>query len=117
MPKRTMSVERHYTEGRHHPYGRSTDENADSSIRRHPSTESGNARGAFNSDRPQDPIDYHDVPYANDHANDWVRGRGEDATGKPSFDRGNSWRLGRERSLNWNSGSDPARLRKPVGET
>jgi hypothetical protein len=60
--------------------------------------------------------DRHDekAHYSND-ASSWVRGaRGEPtcnnetATNYPdgNFDRGNSWRLGREKSLNWNSGSD-----------
>ena len=101
MAKRTMSVEQHYTEGRHHPYGRNMDFDADRSIKREPSLEPKRG-GAFNRNDVQDPEDAHDnsrtARYDND-ASGWVRGaRGEPtgfdetATGKPSFDKGNAWR-------------------------
>jgi hypothetical protein len=32
-------------------------------------------------------------------ADDWVRGRGEDATGKPSFDRSNAYRTDRDTGM------------------
>jgi hypothetical protein len=116
MAKHRMTVDDHYSRGRTHPHGRVVDDGAENQIRRMPSTESGNSHGAWNRPDVQDPEDRLDAKYRNDHSDDWVRGRAEDATGKPGFDRGNSWRLGREKSLDWHSGSDPAILRKPVGE-
>jgi hypothetical protein len=35
---------------------------------------------------PQDPSNARAPGYRNDHGNDWVRGAGESATGKPNFD-------------------------------
>jgi hypothetical protein len=92
MAKHRMTVEEHYSVGRVHPRGRVVDEGAENSIQRSPSMETGNSRGAFNRNVNQDPENFHDRGYDNDHPNDWVRGRGEDATGKPAFDRQNAWR-------------------------
>jgi hypothetical protein len=49
--------------------------------------------GALRRNTPQDIEDRPDHSrgrYHNDHANDWVRGRGESGTGKPGFDFGGS---------------------------
>jgi hypothetical protein len=54
---------------------------------------------------PQAPEDQRAAHYHNDHPNDWVRGRGESATGKPGFDFGNSWRRANKGDT-WNSGTD-----------
>jgi hypothetical protein len=65
----------------------------------------------------QDPEDRHDNRssprgYDNDHRDDWARGGNEDATTKPGFDFGGSWRL-KDGGLNQHSGSDPATIRRP----
>jgi hypothetical protein len=73
--------------------------------------------GAFNKPDVQDPEDRHDNRssprgYDNDHRDDWVRGRDENATGKPGFDFGNSWRR-RDGGLDQRSGSDTQQQRRP----
>jgi hypothetical protein len=57
----------------------------------------------------QDPADRHASNYSNDvPANSWVR---SDGTKKPSFDKSGAWRM--KESNNWNSGHDPAVVRRP----
>jgi hypothetical protein len=123
MAKHRMTVEQHYTEGRHHPYGRNTDDDAERSIRRSPSMESASAKAAFNKNTNQDPEDKYDAGYLND-ASGWVRGAkgeptgfNETATNYPggNFDRGNSWRSPTKSIHSELSDTQP--LRKPVGET
>jgi hypothetical protein len=90
----------------HHLYDR---------YRSNPSMETGNTRGAFNKPDIQDPQNKHDTGYSNDvPANSWLR---SDGTRKPSFDRDNSWRKGREASLDWGSGSELAVIRSPGKNT
>jgi hypothetical protein len=128
MTKRTVSVDDLYG-GRHFPHGRVRD-GSSRRIECEPSFEpEQSGRGSeeilsrkgrvFNEVAVQDPEDRHDnsktARYDNDHPNDWVRGTGEDATTKPGFDFGNSWRL-RDGGLDQRSGSDPATFRRPVGE-
>jgi hypothetical protein len=60
----------------------------------------------------QAPEDRHAPNYNNDCQNDWLRGGGENATGKPGYDKGSSWRL-KDKGNDWNSGHDEARIRKP----
>ena len=48
--------------------------------------------------RPQMPEDQHSPGYSNDVAHSWLTGLNEDGM-KPSFDRGNSWRQGRNPKL------------------
>ena len=98
--------------GRHFPHGRVRD-GSHRRIESEPSLESGNTRGtAFNRNINQDPEDRHAGNYTNDLADDWRRGAGAGgATGKPSFDRGNSWRVGRE-GIDHGQG-DPAVIRRP----
>jgi hypothetical protein len=119
--RKTTSVERHFTEGRRYPRGRNMDPGADLSVRRSPAFETGNRPGrAFNSDRPQDAEDMHDVGYAND-ASGWVRGAkgqptgfNETATNYPdgNFDRSNAWRS-RDGSIHGPDKGDPGIMRKP----
>jgi hypothetical protein len=67
----------------------------------------------------QAPEDRHASNYSND-CSGWVRGaRGEPtgnnetAEGKPSFDRGQSYRRS-DKGLDWGSGHDPAFVRRPA---
>jgi hypothetical protein len=117
MAKHRMTVEEHYSVGRVHPRGKVVDDGAENSIRREPAFETGNRPGAaFNKDTVQDPEDKPDFSRTSrfNDCSGWVRGSrsgepsmsGENGEGKPGYDRGSSWRLGREKSLNWNSGSD-----------
>jgi hypothetical protein len=111
MAKHRMTVEEHYSVGRIHPRGKVVDEGAEAPIRRSPAFESASAKAAFSENTVQDPEDRHDRRYNNDAPNDWRLGGNEDATGKPSFDRGNAWRM--KDSNDWHSGHDPATIRKP----
>jgi hypothetical protein len=63
------------------------------------------------NNRNQDPEDFHGPGYSND-ASGWVRGAGEDATTKPGFDKGQSYRRA-DKGDDWGSGHDPAIIRKP----
>jgi hypothetical protein len=112
MAKRSMSVEEHYSVGRIHPRGRVTDDGAENSISRSPSMKSNEVQ------RNQAPEDAHGPGYSND-CSGWTRGaRGEPtgnnetAEGKPSFDKGQSYRRA-DKGNDWGSGSDPATIRKP----
>jgi hypothetical protein len=59
--------------------------------------------------QPQAPEDQHGPGYSNDVSKrSWLQSGV--ATDKQFFDRGNSWRKGREASLDWSTGSD---LRHP----
>jgi hypothetical protein len=85
---RKMSVDDLYG-GRHFPHGRLRD-GSHRRIESEPSLEPRRS-GAFNSNVNQSPEDRHDnrsspQGYDNDHPDDWIRGAGEDATGKPGFD-------------------------------
>jgi hypothetical protein len=117
MAKRTMTVEEHFTLGRSYPtIRRNTDAGAENRIEREPAFETSNSRDeAHNRHDNQMPEDFHDRGYNNDHPNDWVRGGGRGgATGKPSFDRGNSWRSPTKSIHSELSDTQP--LRRPVGE-
>lgn len=46
-----------------------------------------------NSHENQAPADKHDTKYDNDTPNNWLRGN--KATDKPGFDKGNAWRRGK----------------------
>ena len=109
MTKR-QSADDLYREGRRFPSAQPHD-------RRHPLPAREGVYGRHQEvQENQAPEDKHDdkARYENDvPANSWLR---SDGTQKPSFDRDNSWRKGRAGSLDWNSGSDPAIIRKPVGE-
>lgn len=119
MSKR-MTVEEHYARGRSYPtIPRNTDEGAENSIKREPSFESGNRPGrAFNTNVNQDAEDAHDnsrtARYDNDHANNWVRGGGEDATSKPGYDHNPVWKRA-NKGNDWNSPGDKVELR-PAGD-
>ena len=86
--------------------------------RRHPAGGSGLGRNVEHQ-APQMPEDAHDNRggrYDNDvSADSWLRNG--DATTKPSFDRGNSWRKGRAGSDDWGSCHDPAVIRSPGKNT
>ena len=113
MAKRTTTVEEHYSRGRAYPtIPRHADEGAENSIKREPSF---NTQGALRNNRPQDPEDFHGPGYSND-ASGWVRGAGEDATTKPGFDKGQSYRRA-DKGDDWHSGHDPAIIRKPGPNT
>jgi hypothetical protein len=117
MAKHRMTVEEHYSVGRVHPRGRVVDDGAENRIERSPPMETTRARdAAHNYHDNQAPEDFHSPKYNNDHPNDWVRGAGESATGKPSFDRGNAWRSS-TKSIHSEMTSDMGKQRKPVGET
>jgi hypothetical protein len=104
--------------GRSFPRGRVRD-GSHHRIESEPSMESAAAnRMAHNTNTNQAPEDRHASNYRNDSSG-WVRGaRGqptgsnETAEGKPSFDKGQSYRRS-DKGLDWNSGSDPATIRKP----
>ena len=75
-------------------------------------------RTAHNTNTNQAPEDQHGVRYDN-QTSGWVRGaRGEPtgnnetATGKPGFDKGQSYRSA-DKGDDWGSGHDPAIIRKP----
>ena len=99
--------------GRSFPHGRVRD-GANHRVESEPAMESASARDtAFNKNTNQAPEDQHSPGYSNDVANDWRRGGGVGgATGKPGFDKGQSYRRS-DRGDNWNSGHDPAIIRKP----
>ena len=111
--RKTTSVDELYA-NRHRPYGQVRD-GSHRRIEHEPSMKSHEVQ------RPQSPEDQHASNYDN-RTSGWVRGakgeptgHDETATNKPSgFDRGNSWRKGRAGSLDWNSGSDPAVIRRPA---
>jgi hypothetical protein len=117
--RKTTSVDELYSRGRSFPHGQSRDAGARRSIPHTSPMESAAAkRMAHNTNTNQAPEDFHDVKYDNDTSG-WVRGaRGEPtgfnetATGKPSFDKGNSWRRA-DKGNDWGSGSDPATVRRP----
>lgn len=48
---------------------------------------------AGNFQAPQSPESQHDAKYDNDTPDNWLRGN--KATDKPDFDKGNAWRKGR----------------------
>ena len=119
---RKMSVDDLYG-GRSFPHGRVRD-GSHHRIESEPSMRPGDQRPPPSPTQPRDPQvpqmpeDQHDNRgghYDNQvSADSWLRGGGaRGATGKPSFDRDNSWRRGRAGSLDWNSGSDPAVIRRP----
>jgi hypothetical protein len=119
MTKRTVSVDQLYSEGRHFPRGQNRDPQSRQRIPHEPNMT------ARDQHRNQMPEDQHGPGYDNGTSG-WVRGargeptmQNETAANYPdgNFDRGNSWRLGREKSLNWHSGSDPAIIRKPGPNT
>ena len=110
MADRKTSVDEMYA-NRHRPYGQVRD-GSHRRIEHEPSMKSHEVQ------RPQSPEDQHDVGYDN-RTSGWVRGaRGEPtgnnetAEGKPSFDKGQSYRRS-DKGNDWNSGSDPAIIRKP----
>jgi hypothetical protein len=117
--RKTVSVDELYA-SRHRPYGQNRD-GSHHRVTHNPPMESAADRAtAHNVHTNQAPEDKHGPKYDND-ASGWVRGaRGEPtgnnetATGKPGFDRGNAWRLGRS-GVDHGRG-DPAIIRKPVGE-
>ena len=112
MAKHRMTVEEHYSVGRIHPRGKVVDDGAENSIKREPSF---NTQGAFNRNDVQDPEDRHDnsrtARYDNDHANNWVRGGGEDATSKPGYDHNPVWRRANKGDT-WNSPGDKVTFQK-----
>ena len=91
--KHHTSVERLYSEGRTHPYGRNTDHGA-----HHPVHHAPDMRPA-DEHYCQDPADHHDAHYNND-ASGWVRGaRGEPncnneiGENKPGYDDNPVWKM------------------------
>ena len=117
MAKHRMTVEEHYSVGRVHPRGRVIDDGAENRIERHPSMESKGP--ALRNNRNQDPEDKHDDRssprgYDNDVSKrSWLQNG--DATTRPNFDFGNSWRRA-DKGNNNDSPGDPAVIRRPVGE-
>ena len=119
--RKTTSVDALYTEGRHFPRGQNRDPRSPTRVEHSPSLEPKRG-GAFNSNAVQDPEDSRDRGYNND-CRGYVRGAkgeptgfNETATNYPggNFDKGSSWRL-KDKGNDWNSGSDPAVIRRPVG--
>jgi hypothetical protein len=107
---RRVSIDDMYSKGRSFPRGQNRDTGARSRIECEPSLEPKRG-GAFNSNAVQDPENRHDAGYDND-ASGWTRGaRGqpsgnnETAEGKPSFDKGQSYRRA-DKGDDWGSGSD-----------
>jgi hypothetical protein len=98
-----------YRFGRSYPNGQAHE-------RRHPSPPRASDYGQHEEiQKPQAPEDQRAAGYHNDVADNWLRGGGKGgATGKPSFDKSNAWRM--KDSNDWHSGHDPAVIRKPVGE-
>jgi len=94
-----------YQHGRSYPrtehfYDSSHD--VDNSHSRRANSPSPETDQVFNKVDVQSPVDRHDPAgnYDNDvPINSWLRNG--DATSMPFFDRGNSWRMGREESLDW----------------
>ncbi len=108
------SVDDLYGEGRRFPHGRVRD-GSHHRIAHNPPMETPAERNlAHNRHDNQAPEERHGAKYDGDHPNDWVRGAGESATGKPGFDFGGAWRLGRE-GVEHGPG-DTGQQRKPVGE-
>ena len=112
VDRKTTSVDELYSRGRSFPHGQNRDAGARRATPYEPSMKSHEVQ------RPQSPEDQHDVGYDN-RTSGWVRGaRGEPtgnnetAEGKPSFDKGQSYRRS-DKGNDWNSGSDPAIIRKP----
>lgn len=92
MKPRNQGVDQLYREGRTYPDGKHTaQEPAPKPVRTIPPP-------AASQQRPQMPEDQHSPGYSNDVAHSWLTGLNEDGM-KPSFDRGNSWRQGRNPKL------------------
>lgn len=108
MPKR-QSVDDLYSEGRHRPYGQPHDQ-------RHPAPPRADTfhrhEEVQGNQAPEDQHDNRGGYYDNDvPGNSWLR---SDGTKKPSFDRGNSWQLGRD-GVDHRLG-ERGQQRKPAGE-
>jgi hypothetical protein len=117
VERKTTSVDELYSRGRSFPHGQNREPGARRSLPHEPSMKSHEVQP------PQSPEDQHASNYDN-RTSRWVRGAkgeptgfNETATNYPggNFDRGNSWRRA-DKGNDWNSGSDPAVIRKPVGE-
>ena len=121
VDRKTTSVDELYA-NRHRPYGQVRD-GSHRRIESEPAMESAAAnRTAHNTNTNQAPEDQHGPKYDND-CSGWVRGaRGEPtgnnetAEGKPSFDKGQSYRRA-DKGNDWGSGHDPAIIRKPEPNT
>jgi hypothetical protein len=90
--------------------------------RRHPAPRASDYGRHEEVQAPQSHEDARAANYHND-ASGWVRGAPPGATptgnnqtamGKPGFDKGQSYRRA-DGGDNWNSGHDPATIRRPVG--
>jgi hypothetical protein len=110
VDRKTTSVDELYA-NRHRPYGQVRD-GSHRRIEHEPSMKSHEVQ------RNQFPEDAHSPTYSND-CSGWVRGaRGqptgnnETAEGKPSFDKGQSYRRA-DKGDDRGSGHDPAVIRKP----
>jgi hypothetical protein len=101
VDRKTTSIDRLYSEGRHYPgAAQARDPGARQCIEHSPSMKSKGP--SLRNNRPQDPEDRHGPGYDGD-AKGWLRGaRGgeptghkESAEGKPNFDKQNPWRKGK----------------------